>query len=121
MFKKGILIFIISLAAFFNLNAQTSTASPDPFIVKGFHIDLRIQIMTMDALKASALKLSKQGINTIVMEWEGTYPFEKHPLIPNRYAYTKAEVASFIKYCADLKIDVIPLQQSFGHVEYILR
>jgi len=121
MFKKGILILVISAAAFFNLNAQNNPASPNPFIVKGFHIDLRIQVMTMDALKAFALKLNQQGINTIVMEWEGTYPFEKHPLIPNRYAYTKAEVASFIKYCADLKIDVIPLQQSFGHVEYILR
>lgn len=121
MFKKGILIFFISLVALLKLNAQNNTAAANPFVVKGFHIDLRIQVMTMDALKAFALKLSKQGINTIIMEWEGTYPFEKHPLIPNRYAYTKAEVTSFIKYCTDLKIDVIPLQQSFGHVEYILR
>jgi len=77
--------------------------------------------MPMDALKSFALKLSKDGINTLIMEWEGTYPFEKHPLIPNRYAYSKAEITSFIKYCNDLGIDVIPLQQSFGHVEYILR
>jgi hypothetical protein len=75
----------------------------------------------MDELRSFALKLSKDGINTLIMEWEGTYPFEKHPLIPNRYAYTKEEIVSFIKYCNDLGIDVIPLQQSFGHVEYILR
>jgi N-acetyl-beta-hexosaminidase len=61
------------------------------------------------------------GMNTLIMEWEGTYPFEKHPLIPNRYAYTKDEIVSFVKYCNGLGIDVIPLQQSFGHVEYILR
>jgi hypothetical protein len=67
------------------------------------------------------MKLHGYGINTLIMEWEGTYPFEKHPLIPNRYAYTKEEIISFIKYCNDLDIDVIPLQQSFGHVEYILR
>lgn len=119
MLKKGIIIFLLTLAANFKLTAQT--AAPNPFVVRGFHIDLRVQVMTIDALKAFALKLSKEGINTIVMEWEATFPFEKHPLIPNRYAYTKEEVASFIKYCADLKIDVIPLQQSFGHVEYILR
>jgi len=65
--------------------------------------------------------LSKEGINTLIMEWEATYPFAKHPLIPNRYAYSKAEIISFIKYCSGLGIDVIPLQQSFGHVEYILR
>jgi len=55
------------------------------------------------------------------MEWEATYPFEKHPLIPNKYAYTKEEIKSFISYCGSIGIDVIPLQQSFGHVEYILR
>ena len=91
------------------------------FIVKGFHLDLRIQVMTMDALRKFALKLKEAGMNTIIMEWEATYPFEKHPMIPNRYAYTKEEVLSFVKYCNGLGIDVIPLQQSFGHVEYILR
>jgi hypothetical protein len=100
--------------------AQSATGN-SPFAVKGFHLDLRVQVMTMDALKDFALKLSKSGINTIVMEWEATYPFEKNPLIPNRYAYSKEEVVSFIKYCTSLGIDVIPLQQSFGHVEYILR
>jgi len=42
-------------------------------------------------------------------------------LIANRYAYSKTDVADFIQYCQGLGIDVIPLQQSFGHVEYILR
>jgi hexosaminidase len=107
-----------------NLNvalAQTNTIAAEPFPVRGFHLDLRIQVMKMGALKNFVLKLSKAGINTLIMEWEGTYPFEKHPLIPNRYAYSKQEVVSFIKYCNGLGVDVIPLQQSFGHVEYILR
>ena len=103
-------------------SAMTQTrAAATSFPVRGFHLDLRVQVMTMDALKDFASKLGKSGINTLIMEWEGTYPFEKNPLIPNRYAYTKAEVVSFIKYCNGLGIDVIPLQQSFGHVEYILR
>ncbi len=33
----------------------------------------------------------------------------------------KLEIVDFLKYCNGLGIDVIPLQQSFGHVEYILR
>ncbi|HWK03408.1 MAG TPA: beta-N-acetylhexosaminidase [Puia sp.] len=98
-----------------------STATENTFPVRGFHLDLRVQVMTMEALKAFAFKLSQSGINTLVMEWEATYPYETNPLIPNRYAYTKEEVVSFIKYCTSLGIDVIPLQQSFGHVEYILR
>jgi len=118
---KRILILLLLTITIYTINAQTPIKQPAPFIVKGFHLDLRIQVMTVDALKALALKLHGYGINTLIMEWEGTYPFEKHPLIPNRYAYSKEEVISFIKYCNDLDIDVIPLQQSFGHVEYILR
>jgi hexosaminidase len=121
MYKRAVIICFLLLAIFNCVNAQNTVKQQSPFIVKGFHLDLRVQVMTMDALKAFALKLSKQGMNTLIMEWEGTYPFEKHPLIPNRYAYTKNEIISFIKYCNDLGIDVIPLQQSFGHVEYILR
>jgi hexosaminidase len=91
------------------------------FPVKAFHIDLRIQVMTMPALKTFVERLQQGGINTVIMEYEGTYPYEKHPLISNRYAYTKAEIVSFVAFCRRLGVDVIPLQQSFGHVEYILR
>lgn len=110
-FLLGLLLFVLS-----NVNAQSS-----PFPVKGFHLDLRVQVMKMPALKAFALKLSQNGINTLVMEWEATYPFKNQPLIANRYAYSREEVKSFIAYCTSIGIDVIPLQQSFGHVEYILR
>jgi hexosaminidase len=100
--------------------SANATANKD-FKVKGFHLDMRIQVMKPEALKKFALELSKSGINTLIMEYEATFPFEKHPLIANRYAYTKAELSDFIKYCNGINIDVIPLQQSFGHVEYILR
>src|SRR6059058_5083000 len=77
-------IFSVLFAITLFLFSQPATAQEKDFVVKGFHLDLRIQVMKMDALKAFAKKLSEQGINTLVMEWEGTYPFEKHPLIPNK-------------------------------------
>jgi len=110
-----------ALLLLISLNSIAARQPKPPFAVRGFHLDLRIQVMTMPALKVFALKLKQNGMNTLVMEWEGTYPFEKHPLIPNRYAYGKQEIKNFIGYCDSLGIDVIPLQQSFGHVEYILR
>ncbi|HEY9194814.1 MAG TPA: beta-N-acetylhexosaminidase [Mucilaginibacter sp.] len=119
--KKALLPVLLLLLFLNSVFAQADKTALSRFAVRGFHLDLRIQVMTMPALKAFALKLKQNGMNTLVMEWEGTYPFTKHPLIPNRYAYTKKEVKNFIKYCDSLGIDVIPLQQSFGHVEYILR
>jgi hypothetical protein len=114
-------LLVIAFLIFSNLSLAKTSGPTDTVQIRGFHLDLRIQVMKMQALKNFALHLNKQGINTLVMEWEGTYPFQEDPLIPNRYAYTRQEVKDFIKYCDSLHIDVIPLQQSFGHVEYILR
>ncbi|MFD2937451.1 beta-N-acetylhexosaminidase [Spirosoma flavum] len=119
---RNLLLGLLFMALALNPALSQQTSQPVPKTpVKGFHLDLRIQVMTMPALKELAQKLQKQGINTLIMEWEATYPFEKHLMIPNRYAYSRSEVTSFIKYCNSLSINVIPLQQSFGHVEYILR
>ncbi|SEW51540.1 Glycosyl hydrolase family 20, catalytic domain [Chitinophaga arvensicola] len=106
---------------FFMIAFYSSGNAQNEFPVRAFHIDLRIQVMKMSALKAFALKLSKGGINTIIMEWEANYPFVKHAVISGRYHYTQEEVRSFVSYCSSIGIDVIPLQQSFGHVEYILK
>lgn len=118
--KKGQILSIIFVLFASLVLAQANPKNND-FSVKGFHLDLRIQVMKMPALKAFAKKLSENGINTLVMEWEATYPFKDHPMIANRFAYTREEVVDFISYCKTINIDVIPLQQSFGHVEYILR
>jgi hexosaminidase len=102
------------------VDVQASAPKGD-FRVKAFHLDMRIQVMTMPALRAFVQMLHEGGINTLIMEYEGTYPYGKHPLIPNEYAYSRAEILSFVAFCNQLGVDVIPLQQSFGHVEYILR
>jgi len=113
--------FLVLLIGLLSLTMTGYANTDSTFRIRGFHLDLRIQVMKMPALRAFVKTLSENGINTLLMEWEATYPFEQHRVIANRYAYTREEVKSFIAYCNQLKIDVIPLQQSFGHVEYILR
>lgn len=115
-------LFLLAVLLIGNLNlfAQGQSKSKD-FKVKGFHLDLRVQVMKLPALKKFAKQLKDNGMNTLIMEWEATYPFQNHPLIPNQFAYSREEVKEFVGYCEGMGIDVIPLQQSFGHVEYILR
>lgn len=120
-------ITLVLLAGCHNgsLRVQPEESTPqledNQFKVRGFHVDLRIQVMTMDALKALADELAAFGMNTIVMEWEASYPYQNNATITNELAYTREEVRAFVDYCEALGIDVIPLQQCFGHVEYILR
>lgn len=113
-------VFIVVALVLTSLSLVKAQQIQD-FTVRGFHLDLRVQVMKMPALKKFAKQLHDGGVNTLIMEWEATYPFENHPLIPNQFAYTRDEVKDFVAYCEQLGIDVIPLQQSFGHVEYILR
>lgn len=117
--SKGLFFFMLLILAFIPANAQLKDSAD--FKIKGFHLDLRIQVMTPEALRDFAKELAGFGINTLVMEWEATYPYEKHATISNKLSYSRAEITAFIDYCARLGIDVIPLQQTFGHVEYILR
>lgn len=117
----GFAFFLLSFIFFLMATTQVAAKGKEEFTVRGFHIDLRCQVMTMPALHLFAKDLAEMGINTIVMEWEGAFPYDKHATISNKYAYSQEEVKSFITYCTSLGIDVIPLQNCFGHAEYILR
>lgn len=91
------------------------------FEVRAVYVDHRTQVMTLPALKALARKAADGGMNALVMEWEATFPFDGNATLCNRFAFSKAEAEEFISYCSGIGIDVIPLQNCFGHSEYILR
>lgn len=121
MFNRLLSVLTLSIVLLILLAQPIMSEEKQDFSVKGFHIDLRCQVMTMPALKAFAKDISEMGINTIIMEWEGTFPYVYNATISNKFAYTREEIKSFVSYCSSIGIDVIPLQNCFGHVEYILR
>lgn len=108
-------IFLCSCAP-----AKSAQHSSD-FKVRAFYLDCRTQVMTVQAIKDFASDLSTKGINTLLIEYEATFPFQKHATLCNHLAFSRDEVKDIIKHCASLGIDVIPLQNCFGHSEYILR
>jgi len=87
----------------------------------GLHLDLRVQVLPIEALLRVAESGAREGFNTLIVEWEASFPFREHAGIANRFAYTRDEVRRLVEACAGWGIEVIPLQQCFGHVEYILR
>ena len=104
-----------------SLPCMRNPEDPHQFSVVGLHLDLRVQVMPMAALRRVAREVAALGYNTIVMEWEASFPFDTHAIISNEFAYTPQEVAEFVAYCDRLGLTVIPVQQCFGHVEYVLR
>jgi len=87
----------------------------------GLHLDLRVQVPPLPALRRMAQEAAELGVNTLIVEWEASFPFDRHAVISGPLAYTPDEVREFLCDCAHWGLDVIPLQQCFGHVEYILR
>lgn len=109
---------LIALAASLALLCSASAAA---FDVRALHIDMRNEVMTIGALKSLADKAAAGGINTIIMEWEASFPYKDNAVICNDEVFTEDEVRDFVSHCSSLGIDVIPLQNCFGHCEYILR
>ena len=76
--------------------------------------------MTMDALRSTVAEASAEGINTLLIEWEGSFPFEENAALRNKYAFSRKEISDFVVWCNSIGVDVIPMQNCFGHCEYIL-
>lgn len=108
---RYIIILVISLL----LGTDASA-----FGVKAAYLDFRTQVMTLPAMKEFARDAAERGLNAIVVEYEATFPFTDNLVLRNRYAFSESEIKDFIDYCSNIGIEVIPLQNCFGHAEYIL-
>lgn len=117
----GIGLATNSLYTAFPKKKGSGEVESNSFKIRGFHIDMRIEIMTMPALKDFAKYLSGLGINALILEYAASYPYETQATITGPNAYTRKELTDFISYCNELGIQVIPLLENLGHVQYILR
>lgn len=117
MIRKILLALVLSVAA----SAAYAQDKPTDFEQKIMYVDFRSEVHTMESLKELAQKMAADGFTAMLLEYEGTFPFEKHATLQNRYAFTKKEVADYVAFCNSLGLDVIPLQNCMGHMQYILR
>ena len=117
--KKFIaLICVAVMTAGMYADARNKTGD---FKEKVMYVDFRTQVHTMGALKELAQKVAADGFTCMMLEYEATFPFEKHATLQNRYAYTKEEIADYVAFCGKLGLEVIPLQNCMGHMQYVLR
>lgn len=66
--------------------------------------------------------LASQGINTVLAEYEDVFPFEGIDLAFDKTSvWSKKILAAFLQSARENKIEVIPLQQCLGHLEYVYR
>ncbi|MEK3794655.1 family 20 glycosylhydrolase [Paenibacillus sp. FSL R7-0204] len=86
------------------------------------YLDLRTVYPTYEHLLEYIAELADYKINTLIIEYEDKLPFRelaflRHPEL----AFTEEEHRQLLRAAHDHFITVIPKQQSFGHLEYILK
>lgn len=93
---------------------------PD-FAIRGIHIDLKAQMLRFDYIRNVFRECARYKINTVLLEYEDKFPYEKHKEIVSPLALTSGEIDDLMAYAHTLGIQIIPKVQGLAHVEYILK
>ncbi|NXW07619.1 HEXDC Hexosaminidase, partial [Fregetta grallaria] len=86
------------------------------------HLDLKGAAPRVSYLEQVFPLLSQLGANGILIEYEDMFPFKGElEILKSSYAYSEEDIER-IQQLAELhKLEVVPLVQTFGHVEFILK
>ena len=59
----------------------------------------------------------KWGVTGLIIEWEDCFPYKGALEVLNNKLYTLDDVTQIVDYAKEAKLEVIPLVQTFGHLE----
>ncbi|KHJ87867.1 hypothetical protein OESDEN_12349 [Oesophagostomum dentatum] len=66
--------------------------------------------------------VARSGATGILLEWEDMFPWTGQlEVARNGEAYSMSDVRSILSKAKSLNLDIIPLVQTFGHLEWILK
>lgn len=87
----------------------------------GFHIDMNVAQFRKDYLERWLRYLGNAGYNTILWEVENNVQWETVPECVSPDAFSREEFKELLDLCRDLGMESIPLLQTIGHAEYVLK
>ena len=94
--------------------------SPDQAF-RCYHMDLKKGAGGIADIKRSLLRLRTLRYNHVLIEYENRIRLDSVPEIAASDALGKDEIREIVRFAKDNGITIIPLLQSFGHLEYLLK
>ncbi|XP_063171251.1 hexosaminidase D-like [Candoia aspera] len=86
------------------------------------HLDLKGAAPKVSYLEQIFPLFSKMGANGVLMEYEDMFPFQGElEGLRSPYAYSEEDIVKIQELAGLNKLEIIPLVQTFGHVEFILK
>jgi hypothetical protein len=86
-----------------------------------FHIDLNSVSLREDYIRKWLRNAAEMGYNAVLWEVEDKIQWETCPECVNPDAFTKEIFRTLLEYSRNLGLEPIPLLQTIGHAEYVLR
>ncbi len=94
---------------------------PEAIRYRGVHLDLKGAPLPIDALIDEIEQMARWGINLLLVEYEDTFPYAFDMVVRARTAYTPDQIQRLVRTCKDLGVELVPLVQTFGHMEFVLK
>ena len=85
-----------------------------------FHIDLKGMPPVFERLLKHLELYAAAGYTAVLVEWEDMFPWKFNKKLRNPNAYTPEQIEVFAQHAGELGLEVIPLVQSLGHMEFVL-
>lgn len=117
---KKTMMTVVGAIALVAACARGETAMPK---VVGYQLDIsRCKVPTMATLHRMVDMLSTLGYNQFQLYTEHTFAYSHHEAVwCEASPMTPAEIRELDAYCAKRGIELVPNQNSFGHLEHWLR
>ncbi|MHC4562425.1 MAG: family 20 glycosylhydrolase [Planctomycetota bacterium] len=91
------------------------------FPIRAMHLDLKGVPPTPERLAELPRIAAALRFNAMVVEWEDSYPWNVDPRFRSETAYTPDEIRAFCAAADEAGIELIPLVQCLGHMEFVLK
>ena len=93
------------------------------FAERGVMLDIsRCKVPTLASLKRLIQRLAAFGINQLQLYTEHTFAYSRHPLVwADASPLTRDDILELDEYCWQHFVELVPNQNSFGHMEQWLR
>lgn len=92
---------------------------PTPPMI-GVHLDLKYQMPSTRYLLQWVRQLSRRGVNTLLLEYEDKFPYERYPFLRDPEAFTPSDLRGFLAVARDAGLRIIPLVPTLSHLEFAL-
>ncbi|XP_057357868.1 hexosaminidase D isoform X2 [Manis pentadactyla] len=93
-----------------------------PFKMRLVHLDLKGAPPKVSYLAEVFPLFRALGANGLLIEYEDMFPYNGHlRLLRAKHAYSPSEIREILHLATLSELEVIPLVQTFGHMEFVLK